>query len=171
MERQCAHSPPVANRVKVYIGKYIYKKDFVQVFKKKFALRYQWWRRPYDMRITPKMSSDRECHFFQDPSSSISDWSKIGQTGTMHSLLCLAVLKWQELMYSQSWDYKTNFYSYNTSNMLILACHVGLDMRSSCFSQVISQTMTGNQWNNDRSDRPGGPDHSDNIWALTDLYH
>ena len=34
MERQCAHSPPVANRVKVYIGKYIYKKDFVQVCKK-----------------------------------------------------------------------------------------------------------------------------------------
>ena len=35
-------------------------------------------------------------------------------------------------------------------------------MHRSCFSQVIGQTMTGNQWNNDRSDRPGGPDRSDN---------
>ena len=33
-------------------------------------------------------------------------------------------------------------------------------MRSSCFSQV-----TGNQWNNDRSDRPRGPDRSER-WPI-----
>ena len=44
-------------------------------------------------------------------------------------------------MYSRSWDYKTSFYSGNTNNMLILARHVSWDMRSSCFYQVISETM------------------------------
>ena len=43
-------------------------------------------------------TSERDC--FPDPSSSISDQSEIGQTGTANSLLCLAVLKrsqgWRE---------------------------------------------------------------------------
>ena len=51
-------------------------------------------------------------------------------------------------MNSRSWDYKTGFYIYNTNNRLILARHVGWDMRSSCFWQVIIETITGNQWNN-----------------------
>ena len=61
---------------------------------------------------------------------------------------------------------QTSFYSDNMNNRLILVRLVGWDMRSSCFYQVISETMTGDQWNNDRLDRPGGP-----IWALTDPYH
>ena len=64
-------------------------------------------------------------------------------------------------MYSQSWDYKTNFYSYNTNNRLIYARHMSCGMRSSYFYQVTGETMTGDQWNNDQSDRPGGPDRSD----------
>ena len=36
-------------------------------------------------------TSDRDRHFFPDPSSSNSDRFEIGQTGTTHSLLCLAV--------------------------------------------------------------------------------
>ena len=51
-------------------------------------------------------TSDIDRHIFPDPSSSISDPSQIGQTGTTHSLLCLAVLEWsngwRELMYSRS---------------------------------------------------------------------
>ena len=75
-------------------------------------------------------------------------------------------------MNSRSWDYKTGFYIYNTNNRLILARHVGWDMRSSCFWQVIIETMTGDQWNNDRSDRPEGPDRADDrSKGLTDPYH
>ena len=36
--------------------------------------------------------SDRDRHFFRDPSSSISDRSQIDQTGTTTTLLCLAVI-------------------------------------------------------------------------------
>ena len=75
-------------------------------------------------------------------------------------------------MNSRSWDYKTSFYIYNTNNRLILACQVGRDMHSSCFWQVIIETMTGDQWNNDQSDRPEGPDRADD-WSkgLIDPYH
>ena len=37
--------------------------------------------------------SDIDRHFFPDPSSSISDRLQIGQTGSTHSLLYLAVLQ------------------------------------------------------------------------------
>ena len=75
-------------------------------------------------------------------------------------------------MYSRSWDYKPRFYSYNTNNRLILAHHVGWYMRSSCFWQVIIETMTGDQWNNDWLDRPEGPDRADDrSKGLTDPYH
>ena len=36
-------------------------------------------------------TTDRDYNFFPDPSSSIYDRSLIGQTGTTHSVLCLAV--------------------------------------------------------------------------------
>ena len=51
-------------------------------------------------------ASDIDCHIFPDPSSSSSDPSQIGQTGTTNTLLRLAVLEWsngwRELMYSRS---------------------------------------------------------------------
>ena len=53
------------------------------------------------------------------------------------------------LIYSRSWDYKTNFHNYNTYNRLILVRHVGWGMRSSYFMRIlvkqwlaISETMT-----------------------------
>ena len=50
-------------------------------------------------------TSDIDRHIYPDPSSSISDPSQIGQTGTPHSLPCLAVCElshgWLELMYSR----------------------------------------------------------------------
>ena len=97
--------------------------------------------------------SDRDRHFFSDPSSSISDRSQIDLTGTKPTLLCIAVLMyshlWREVIYSRSWHYKTGFYNYNTNNRLILARHVGWGMRSSYFIRIfvkqllaISETMT-----------------------------
>ena len=51
-------------------------------------------------------TSDIDRHIYPDPSSSISDPSQIGQTGTTHTLLHLAVYewsnRWRELMYSRS---------------------------------------------------------------------
>ena len=98
-------------------------------------------------------TSDRDRHFFRDPSSSISDRSQIDQTGTTTTLLCLAVImyshRWRNLIYSRSWDYKASFHNYNTNNGLILARHVGWGMHSSYFIRIlakkwlaISETMT-----------------------------
>ena len=43
---------------------------------------------------TTLTTSDIDRNIFPDPSSSISDHSEIGQTGTTHSWLCLDVLEW-----------------------------------------------------------------------------